>query len=129
MTAPLTAPRPSNRLMDRIASLAADIKLTHSVFALPWAILATFMAAGAGMPKVGQIALTVACMVLARTAAMSANRLVDADLDAVNPRTARRAIPGGRLSRSFVLLAIAICAAAFIGTTALFGVFYSNWIR
>ncbi|MDB5328481.1 MAG: 4-hydroxybenzoate polyprenyltransferase [Phycisphaerales bacterium] len=128
MTAPLTASPTSDRFIDRIGALAADIKLTHSVFALPWAILATFMAAEGAMPKIGQILLILACMVLARTAAMSANRLLDADLDAINPRTARRAIPGGKLSKSFVRATILACAAAFIGTTALFGVFYQNWI-
>lgn len=127
MTAPLHAP-PTASLADRIRTLAADIKLSHSVFALPWAILATFMAAGSGLPKVGQLALIIACMVLARTAAMSANRLFDADLDRINPRTARRAVPSGRLTKTFVAAAVVACAIAFIGVTALFGVLYRNWI-
>jgi 4-hydroxybenzoate polyprenyltransferase len=52
-------------------------------------------------------------MVTARTLAMSANRLLDARLDALNPRTARRAVPAGRLSRRFVLATIIACALAF----------------
>ena len=140
MTAPLTAPPPPaprppavpQTFVDRVSVLAADIKLSHSVFALPWAILATFMAAAktspAGLPRVGQIVLIVACMVLARTAAMSANRLFDADLDRDNPRTARRAVPSGRLSKAFVTAAVLACAFAFVGVTALFGVVYANWI-
>ncbi|MGC4032294.1 MAG: UbiA-like polyprenyltransferase [Tepidisphaeraceae bacterium] len=113
--------------VSRIGALAADIKLSHSVFALPWAILATFMAAG-GVPRAGQIVLIVTCMVLARTAAMSANRLFDAELDRVNPRTAKRAIPAGRLSKSFVAAATLVCVAGFVAVTSLFGVIYSNWI-
>lgn len=130
MTAPLSAPltQPPASFVARTKILAADIKLSHSVFALPWAILATFMAAGAAMPKVGQLVLIVACMVFARTAAMSANRLFDAKLDQINPRTARRAVPSGRLSKSFVALAVLACVFAFIGTTSLFGIFYHNWI-
>ena len=132
IAAPPTAPPSPQSFADRVVVLAADIKLSHSVFALPWAILATFIAAAGTsptrLPRVGQIALIVACMVLARTAAMSANRLFDADLDRANPRTARRAVPSGRLSKGFVAAAIVGCALAFVGVTALFGVFYSNWI-
>ena len=134
MTVPLAAPTPPlpRSVADRVAVLAADIKLSHSVFALPWAILATFMAAAktspAGLPRWGQILLIVACMVLARTAAMSANRLFDADLDRTNPRTARRAVPSGRLTKSFVTAIVLACGLAFVGVTALFGVFYANWI-
>ena len=116
----------------RVAVLAADIKLSHSVFALPWAVLATFMAARTGhpggLPKAGQVALILACMVLARTAAMSANRLFDADLDAENPRTQRRAVPSGRLSKAFVAATVLACAIGFVGVTAGFGVLYHNWI-
>src|SRR4051794_27233539 len=77
--------------------LARDIKLSHSVFAMPWALLATFMAAH-GWPRVGQLGLIILCMVMARTVAMSMNRLLDIKLDAMNPRTAGRALPSGKLS-------------------------------
>ena len=129
-TAPATqvpTPRPTPRFADSCRALAADIKLSHSVFALPWAVLATFMAAH-GHPAIGQALLILICMVLARTAAMAANRLLDAKLDALNPRTARRAIPAGKLTTTFVALTIATCAIAFIGTAACFGIFYGNWI-
>lgn len=76
-------------------------------------------------PTFGQIALIVACMVFARSFAMGMNRLLDADLDAINPRTARRAIPGGTLSRSFVLGAVSVCALGFIASCAGF-LFYRN---
>ena len=122
-----TAPPQAPRIGKSVRALAADIKLSHSIFALPWAVLATFMAAR-GRPAIGQLALVLICMIFARTAAMAANRLLDARLDALNPRTARRAIPAGRATTTFVAIAIALCAAGFIATTAGFGAWYRNWI-
>lgn len=112
----------------RVLVFASDIKLSHTVFALPFAILSAVLAwRQTGGPVAGKLALIVACMVLARTAAMAANRLLDADLDAANPRTAGRAIPSGRLSRTFFLLAISFCAAGFIITAAGFLWFGNPW--
>ncbi len=115
----------STRFSDRVATLAADIKLSHTIFAMPFALLATFLAAG-GVPHVGQIVLIILCMVSARTVAMSANRLFDAKLDSLNPRTRGRAIPSGRLSTGFVKTTIIACSTIFVGCTALFWLFYSN---
>src|SRR5688572_11745091 len=91
----------------RCSHFARDIKISHTVFAMPWAILATFLAAK-GFPHWGQLGLILLCMVTARTVAMAANRLLDAELDARNPRTARRGIPSGQLSRGFVLAALVL---------------------
>jgi 4-hydroxybenzoate polyprenyltransferase len=100
-------------LKGKLGAFAADIKLGHTVFALPFALLSTFLAAGqraaGGMPRTGELALILACMVTARTVAMASNRLLDAELDARNPRTASRELPSGRLSRPQVLL---FCAAS-----------------
>jgi len=74
------------------------IKFSHSVFALPFAVLAAFLAARPTLPSIRQMALIVVCMVAARSAAMTFNRLVDRALDAANPRTADRALPRGRIS-------------------------------
>jgi len=106
---------------------ARDIKISHTIFAMPWALLATFLAAN-GLPRAGQLALIVLCMVTARTVAMSSNRLLDSELDARNPRTARRAIPSGQLSRGFFIAAAIACGLAFLGATSLFGFIYSNWM-
>ena len=111
----------------KLAAFAADIKLSHTVFAMPWAVLATVMAwQRIGGPIVGKLAIVVVCMIAARTAAMASNRLLDAELDKRNPRTARRAIPSGALSARFVGLATMLAAAFFIAATALFWIFYSN---
>lgn len=112
----------------RLLFVAADIKLSHSIFALPFALLATFLAAGAAgrSPTWSELALIVLCMVLARTVAMTINRWADRRFDADNPRTAGRAIPSGRLSASFVLGTAIACSAAFIAASGGFYALNSN---
>jgi 4-hydroxybenzoate polyprenyltransferase len=107
---------------------AGDIKIAHTVFALPWAILSAALAGKIfpGSLTPAKILLILICMVTARTVAMAANRLIDADLDARNPRTARRAIPSGRLSRGFVRAILAICCCGFVAAAAGFEVIYRN---
>ena len=75
------------------------IKFEHTVFALPFAFLGA-LAGAQGIPATRTLLWILAAMVGARTAAMTFNRLVDADLDAENPRTAQRAIPAGRVGRA-----------------------------
>jgi 4-hydroxybenzoate polyprenyltransferase len=77
------------------------IKWEHSVFALPFALTGAVLAAG-GWPTLRVLGWIVVCMVAARSAAMAFNRLVDAKLDAANPRTAMRALPAGALNSGFV---------------------------
>jgi 4-hydroxybenzoate polyprenyltransferase len=111
----------------RLSLFAADIKISHTVFAMPWAVLAAVMAwHRVGGPIAGKLAIVVVCMVAARTAAMASNRLLDAELDRRNPRTARRAIPSGQLSHRFVLVATVLCAAIFVVATSLFWILYGN---
>lgn len=77
------------------------IKFSHSVFALPFALVATFLAGRnleTGRPSWLHLVLIVVCMVSARSVAMTFNRIVDARLDAENPRTARRPLPAGKLT-------------------------------
>ena len=112
-------------LSSKLRTFAADIKISHTLFALPWALLATFIAAG-GSPRFGQLALILLCMVTARTVAMSANRLLDARLDSLNPRTARRAIPSGALSPRFVLNLLVLCSIGFVAATFGFRLLYDN---
>ncbi len=113
--------------------IAGDIKLHHSVFALPFAVLGAFMAAAPPGGSLdwrrfsGQLALIVGAMLLARTVAMLANRILDRDIDRVNPRTAGRALPSGRLTLRAARGAIAASAAGFMVVCAAFGVVYGNW--
>jgi 4-hydroxybenzoate polyprenyltransferase len=109
----------------KLTIFARDIKISHTVFALPFALLSTFIASS-GWPPAGKLVLILICMVTARSLAMAVNRLLDAKLDAVNPRTAKRAIPAGTLPRSFYILISIACAAAFIAATIGFEFFYRN---
>ncbi len=113
--------------------VAQDIRLAHSVFALPFAVLAAIMAAAPAPGAIdwsrfaGQLALVVVAMVFARTVAMVANRIIDRRIDEKNPRTAGRALPSGRLTLRAAVVALTAAAAAFMGTCAGFGLFFGNW--
>ena len=74
------------------------IKFEHSVFALPFAILAAFISAG-GWPDMTGLFWVIIAMVSMRAFGMSANRLIDGEIDSQNPRTEMRAIPTGEISR------------------------------
>ena len=93
------------------------IKWEHSIFALPFALTATLLAAR-GLPTLRTIAWILVAMVAARSCAMAFNRWADADLDAANPRTRMRAIPAGMLSREFVLVFTLLMAALFVVAAA-----------
>ncbi len=89
------------------------IKWEHSIFALPFALTGAVLAAG-GWPPLRVLGWIVVCMVAARSAAMAFNRLVDAQLDAANPRTKMRALPAGTLRPGFVAGFIVVAAAVFV---------------
>ena len=83
----------------RVGVFLEAIKFEHSVFALPFAFLAAFISAG-GWPDLTRFFWVIIAMVSMRTFGMSANRLIDGEIDSRNPRTAMRAIPTGEISRS-----------------------------
>ena len=93
------------------------IKWEHSVFALPFALTGAMLAAH-GVPRIPTLAWIIVCMITARAAAMAFNRWVDADLDAINPRTAMRAIPAGLLDRRFVGFFTTAMVIAFLLASA-----------
>ena len=89
------------------------IKFEHTVFALPFALIATLLAAD-GLPELGQAIWIIAAMVGARSAAMTFNRLVDLDYDRRNPRTESRALPAGTLSTGFAVGFTIVMSALFV---------------
>lgn len=97
----------------RIGDIGRLVRFSHSIFALPFALQGAWLA-GRGAPSWRTLAGIVAACIFARTAAMGFNRLVDARIDAMNPRTRSREIPSGRLSRGFVAILIAVCSLAFV---------------
>jgi 4-hydroxybenzoate polyprenyltransferase len=92
------------------------VRFSHTLFALPFA-LASMLWAANGLPSLRVFLLILVCMVTCRNTAMAFNRLVDADLDKDNPRTARRHIPAGILSRGQVMGFLIANAVAFIVAT------------
>jgi 4-hydroxybenzoate polyprenyltransferase len=106
-----------NGALSQVHTWGQMIKFSHSLFALPFAIMAMFMAGRhlpGGHPSLGQGLLIVACMVLARSAAMTFNRLADAAIDARNPRTANRPLPTGRISIRAAWFFLAACCLLFV---------------
>lgn len=96
------------------------VKFSHTIFALPFAAVGFVLGIYDGPPLAfGWLALkVVACMVFARNTAMAFNRLVDAEIDKHNPRTAIREIPSGILGAHQVKWFVGINALLFIATTA-----------
>jgi 4-hydroxybenzoate polyprenyltransferase len=92
----------NNGFFHKIAVFLEMIKFSHTVFALPFALTGALLAAR-GIPAWQQTLWIVLAMVGARTAAMGLNRLIDADIDARNPRTAVRAIPAGLIGKGMTL--------------------------
>jgi 4-hydroxybenzoate polyprenyltransferase len=113
--------------------LARDIKLAHSVFALPFAVLGGVYAVWASGQSLatwrfaGQIGLVVLCMVLARTWAMLINRLADRAFDAANARTQRRAFASGAVETRIGWVVAIGCAIGFQIAAAGFGLLFNNW--
>ena len=89
------------------------MRIEHTVFALPFAYVGAFLSVDAWPGLANVVWITVA-MVGARTLAMSLNRLVDAEIDARNPRTALRELPSGALSRMQVVLLCGLSLAVFL---------------
>jgi 4-hydroxybenzoate polyprenyltransferase len=89
------------------------VKLEHTVFALPFAYTGAFLARS-GVPGMHDLVWITVAMIGARTAAMSLNRLIDAEIDARNPRTAMRELPSGALGRRHVALLCAGALALFL---------------
>ncbi len=94
----------------RFASL---VKLEHTVFALPFAYVGAFLAVG-GVPSAHDLVWLTVAMVGARSLAMALNRLIDAGIDARNPRTAGRELPAGLLTPLQVAVFCAACLAVFL---------------
>lgn len=110
-------------MLGRLTDLLGMIKFSHTLFALPFALLGAALAAHGpdgwrGRPRdwLG----IVLCMACARSAAMAFNRLADRRLDALNPRTASRHLPSGQLSVATVAAFTIVCCLGFVASTLLF---------
>src|SRR5437764_1283226 len=109
--------------LKKLRDLLGLVRFSHTLFALPFALLGAVLAArgpdgwhGRARDWLG----ILLCMATARSAAMAFNRLVDRSIDAENPRTARRHIPAGLLSAQSVTIFWVGCVVAFVASTCLF---------
>jgi 4-hydroxybenzoate polyprenyltransferase len=109
-------------VLQKITIFMEMIKFSHTIFALPFALSGALLAIR-GLPSARQLLFIVLAMVGARTAAMAMNRLIDADIDAKNPRTASRAIPAGLLSKGAVFGAIILSVALLLWSAAMLNPF------
>ena len=100
-------------MFTKLSIILSDIKIEHTVFALPFALMSAFLAAG-GLPEMEKLVWILVCMVGARSAAMAFNRIVDARYDAMNPRTRERAIPSGQVSVSSYWAFLILSSVLFI---------------
>jgi 4-hydroxybenzoate polyprenyltransferase len=112
---PRNAPavRPISGVSRSLSTTLEMIKFSHTLFALPFALLSAVLAAR-GWPDGPTLTKILLAMVGARSAAMAHNRLADREIDAANPRTASRALPSGALSVSFVRVFLAASVALFL---------------
>jgi 4-hydroxybenzoate polyprenyltransferase len=118
--------------MGKLRDLLEMIRFSHTIFALPFALLAAVMAWTAETPGEESVSFQwfhlvgiLICMVGARSAAMTFNRIADRLIDAENPRTAQRHIPAGKVSLATAMTFLIASIAIFFTGTALF---LPNWL-
>src|SRR5437899_3474409 len=109
-------------MLTRLRHILEMIRFSHTLFALPFALLAACLAWRQNFHDRRsfdwqQLVGILLCMVFARSMAMAFNRLVDRRIDADNPRTATRHLPAGILSVASVAGFCLACAVAFVGST------------
>ena len=101
-------------MLKRLRTYASFVRVSHSVFALPFALAGALLAAQHTAVTWDTIGWILVAMVSARSAAMGFNRLVDARMDALNPRTANREIPRGAMSMREAALFVIVSSAVFV---------------
>lgn len=99
--------------MQKLRIILEMIKFEHTVFALPFAVMSAFIAAD-GFPPLPKLGWILVAMVGARSCAMAFNRLADAEIDGINPRTAMRAIPAGLITKRAVWIFTIVSAGLLV---------------
>ena len=101
-------------MLKHLAVYASFVRVSHSVFALPFALAGALLAAQHTGVTWGTLGWILVAMVAARSAAMGFNRLADARMDALNPRTANREIPRGAMSMPEAALFVIVSSGVFV---------------
>ncbi len=129
--------------MNKIKTYLSLIKFSHTIFAMPFAMIGFFLAVKQGFAfSWSKFLLVIGCMIFARSAAMAFNRYLDRSFDARNPRTAIREIPSGIISSDSALrfvifncIAFIICTwlinflCFFLGPVALFVILFYSYTK
>lgn len=107
-------------MLARLRLLLELIRFSHTIFALPFALLSAVLAWRGQQVRWQELVGILLCMLFARSAAMAFNRLVDREIDAQNPRTQGRHLPAGLISVRTVTIFTILTSLAFIASTLLF---------
>jgi 4-hydroxybenzoate polyprenyltransferase len=105
----------------RLRTYGSFVRFSHSVFALPFALVGGLLAMRGRQFEAWRIVWIVLCMITARSAAMGFNRVVDARFDARNPRTAMREIPAGRMTTLEAWVFVIVSSVFFVASAAQLG--------
>jgi 4-hydroxybenzoate polyprenyltransferase len=105
-------------VIDRLRTYASFVRFSHSVFALPFALAGALLASRQVPLTWTVVGWILVAMVAARSAAMGFNRLVDARMDALNPRTANRELPRGAMSSREAIAFVLVASAMFVYAAA-----------
>ena len=108
-------------MLSRIRRYGSFIRVSHTVFALPFALSGALLAARSAPLTWGRVGWIVLAMATARTAAMGFNRIVDARYDAQNPRTANRELPRGVITMREAVVLVVLSSGAFVAVTWMLG--------
>ncbi len=116
------SPGPSSRVPGRLGMIGDAVIVRHTLFSLPFAAAAVLLESD-GHPPLGTLVLILVAAAAARNAANALNRVIDARIDARNPRTAGRHVPSGRLSKKELLVFAAVMGVVLVVATAML-----NWL-
>lgn len=108
--------------VNKIKAYGKLVMFSHTIFSFSFALVSMVLAAK-GLPKISTLIWIIVCFMGARTGANAINRVIDAKIDAKNPRTANRQIPNGEMNPKEVIAFTAICFLAM-----LFGAYKLNWL-
>jgi 4-hydroxybenzoate polyprenyltransferase len=108
-------------MMSSARTLAGVVVLSHTIFALPFAMAMAVLVAQSHSVTLLQVGSIVGALVAARTAAMGFNRVLDRKIDAINSRTVQREIPAGRVSVGAVSILVGVASALFFASSAMLG--------
>ncbi|MGX8709873.1 MAG: UbiA-like polyprenyltransferase [bacterium] len=110
------------KIIDKIQSYGKLVMFSHTIFSFSFALVSMVLAAN-GLPGASTVFWIVVCFLGARTGANAVNRVIDAKIDAKNPRTAGRQIPKGEMKKGEVVVFTAVCFLVM-----LYGAYRLNWV-